>query len=95
MRERFPIRHDIFLTHGEESGLNALRKHLSALSPMTTITAPMLDDAFELTKDGARRVETGRLRRLLPANVAHLDWHNELSRLLLDINQAVGDQADG
>ena len=39
-------------------------------------------------------LETGRPRRLMPTDVAHLDWHNELSRLLLDINQAVGNQAD-
>ena len=94
VHKRFPIRHEIFLTHGEGSGLNALKKRLSTLSPTTGIINPILDQAFELTKDGARRVETGRPRRLMPTDVAHLDWHNELSRLLLDINQAVGNQAD-
>lgn len=81
VQKRFPIRHEIFLTHGEESGLNVLKTRLSTPSPMTGSIAPVVDEAFELTKDGARRV------------VARLDWHNDLSRLLLDINQA-GNQAD-
>ena len=48
------------------------------------IIVPDLDHAFELTKDGAQRIETGRLPRLMPTKVAHLDWHNDLSRLLLE-----------
>ena len=94
VQERFPIRHEIFLTHGEESGISALKTRLSKISPELRIIAPVLDEAFELTEGGAHHVETGRPRRLLPSDVAHLDWHNELSRLLLDINQVVGSQAD-
>lgn len=94
VQKRLPVRHEVFLTHGEESGLNELKARLSTLLPMIRINAPILDEAFELTEEGARRVETGHLPRLLPANVARLDWHNELSRLLLDINQAMVKQAD-
>jgi metallo-beta-lactamase family protein len=92
--KRFPLRKEIFLTHGEESGLTGLTKRLSTYVPLERIIAPELDDAFELTEAGAQRIDTGHLPRLLPAKVAHLDWHNDLSRLLLDVSQAVGNQAD-
>ncbi|MEK1891015.1 MAG: MBL fold metallo-hydrolase [Phyllobacterium sp.] len=94
IQQRLPIRHEIFLTHGEVTGLSALKTRLSAFSPKLRITTPVLDETFELTQNGAHRVETGRPRRLLPSDVARLDWHNELSRLLLDINQVVGGQSD-
>ncbi len=91
---RLPIKHGIFLTHGEESALGALEKRLEPLLPKTMIVAPVLDAAYDLAEDGAHHVDSGRRPRLQPANVAHLDWHNELSRLLLDISRAVGEAAD-
>lgn len=94
VQERFPIKHQIFLTHGEESGLKALEERLKSLFPMTTIAAPMLDETYELTHDGAHRVNTSRAPRLHPADIAHLDWHNDLSRLLLDISRVVSEEAD-
>lgn len=92
--KRFPLRQEIFLTHGEECGLTGLTKRLSSYLPLERILVPDLDDAFELTEAGAQRIDTGHLPRLLPTKVAHLDWHNDLSRLLLDVSQAVGNQAD-
>ena len=94
VRKRFPLRQELFLTHGEDSGLTGLSKRLSRYLPPERIIAPDLDDAFELTEAGARRIDTGHLPRLVPAKVAHLDWHNDLSSLLLDISQSVGNQAD-
>lgn len=94
VRKRFPLRQELFLTHGEDSGLTGLSKRLSRYLLPERIIAPDLNDAFELTEAGARRIDTGNLPRLVSAKVAQLDWHNELSRLLLDISQSVGDQAD-
>ena len=33
-------------------------------------------------------------RRLRPEKIARLDWHNDLSRLLMDVNEAVSAAAD-
>ena len=55
---------------------------------------PGLDDAFQLTPGGSVPVEINTPRRLRPEKVARLDWHNDLSKLFLDINEAVGGAAD-
>ena len=94
VNERMPIGKTVFLTHGEEAGLNALRKRLSTLIGEERIIAPQLDEAFELGRDGAHRIETEKIRRLPPEKVARLDWHNDLSKLLLDVSETVGKAAD-
>lgn len=57
---------------------------------------PKLDDAFRLPLGGSVPIEGNKPRRMRPEKVARLDWHNDLSRLLLDINinEAVGAAAD-
>jgi metallo-beta-lactamase family protein len=47
-----------------------------------------------LTRGGGIPLELNEPRRLGPEKVARLDWHNDLSRLLLDINEAVAAAAD-
>jgi metallo-beta-lactamase family protein len=94
LRQRLPIRRAVFLVHGEEPAITGLTSRLSAIAPADQVIAPRLDDAFELTAAGARPIETDRPRRLAPEQVARLDWHNDLSKLLLDINDAVRQAAD-
>jgi metallo-beta-lactamase family protein len=91
---RSPVKQTVFLTHGEESGLGGLRERLRGLIPDGRIIMPKLDDAFRLTPGGSVPVEVNEPRRMRPEKVARLDWHNDLSRLLLDINEAVGAAAD-
>lgn len=94
VRERLPIREGVFLTHGEESGLSGLKARLAAFVSPDRIVAPELDDAFDLRKAGAYRVDINEPKRLLPGKVARLDWHNEVSELLLDVSQAINQQPD-
>lgn len=94
MRERLPIHKGVFLTHGEESGLTGMASRLSAFLPPDRIVVPELDDAFDLGPSGARLAQLNERKRLLPGKVARLDWHNDLSELLLDVSQAVSEQAD-
>jgi metallo-beta-lactamase family protein len=82
------------LTHGEESGLSALKSRLSAVFSPEAIVAPQIDEAFELSKSSFRKLDINEPRRLAPEKVARLDWHNELSKLLLDVSEAVNQQAD-
>ena len=94
VRERLPVSRNVFLTHGEDEGLTGLCTRLSALHPPEQIIIPQLDDTFELSNSGAMHINHQAPRRLAPEKVAHLDWHNDLSKLLLDINDGIGGQAD-
>lgn len=94
LRARTPVRQQVFLTHGEEAGLNGLRGRLAGLIPDDKIIIPRLDDAFQLTPGRSLPVEINEPRRLKPEKIARLDWHNDLSKLLLDINEAVSAAAD-
>jgi metallo-beta-lactamase family protein len=58
------------------------------------VLVPAIDQTYALAAEGARLVETGVAPRLEPRAVAQLDWHNDLSELVLDINDAVRAAAD-
>ena len=51
--------------------------------------SPLLDDAYELTTATPTPIGVSRRRRLAPEAVTNLDWHNDMSKLILDINDAV------
>lgn len=94
VKARMPVRQGVFFTHGEEAGLNGLEQGLSGELPPDRIVIPQIDDAFELSLHGFRPVELNVRRRLQPERVGRLDWHNDLSRLLLDITQSVNAAAE-
>ena len=84
---RGPIRRGIFLGHGERSALDALQKRVAdRLGGDPVCLVPELDQRFELGGAAPRPLE-GVQRRLQPEAVENLDWHNEMSRLILDINR--------
>jgi metallo-beta-lactamase family protein len=94
VKERLPVSRNVFLTHGEDEGLKGLERRLSTLCPPGQIIIPQLDDAFELSTSGSRQINHQAPRRLAPEKVARMDWHNDLSKLLLDINDEIAKQAD-
>ena len=94
VKKRLPVRRSIFLTHGEEPGLNGLRDRISSSLGYNRLIMPLIDDAYELGPEGAREICVNRPRRLKPEKVAQLDWHNDLSTLLIDITQEVNAAAD-
>ncbi|RWM02552.1 MAG: MBL fold metallo-hydrolase [Mesorhizobium sp.] len=91
---RGPVGQSIFLTHGEEEGLAGLGERLKGFFPEGKIIKPQLDDAFRLSSGGCLPVDINHARRLKPESVGRLDWHNDLSRLLLDVSEAVNSAAD-
>lgn len=91
---RSPVRRAIFLTHGEATSLAGLRHRLSSNFAPDRIVMPLIDDAYELGPSGARQVDVNRPRRLKPENVARLDWHNDLSKLLIEVTDQVNTAAD-
>ena len=54
---------------------------------------PLLDDIYELATTAPTPIDVSHRRRLAPEAVTNLDWHNDMSKLILDINDAV-DAAD-
>jgi metallo-beta-lactamase family protein len=91
---RLPISGNLFLVHGEQPAIAGLMARLSETPLRGRLVAPALDDAYELTSNGAQPVETDRPRRIAPEQVGHPDWHNALSELLLDVNDVVRQAAD-
>ncbi len=94
IKARLPLRHDLFLVHGEEVAIDALAAQLDGIVAAGNILRPVLDETFELTGKGVARLSVMSEPRLPPEKLARLDWHNDVSRLILDINDALAATAD-
>jgi metallo-beta-lactamase family protein len=94
LRKRLPIAYAAFLVHGEEPAMAGLAARLAGIVDSERVLLPVLDESFELTSAGARRLAGAEAPRLAPEQVARLDWHNDVSRLILDINDALAAAAD-
>lgn len=93
VNERAPVHGQIFLVHGEEEALAGLKARLSQIMPTQIVSAPLLDDCVEL--DGAKATPVcGPAPRLSQEGLGHRDWHNDLSRLVLDIDEQIRKAAD-
>lgn len=93
--DRRPIRHGVFLVHGEEPAQNGLAARLAErIVPERLLFRPLLDDVFELSTAAPTPMDVSRRRRLAPQSVVSLDWHNDMSRLILDIDARVEAAAD-
>ena len=93
VRARQPVRGTVFLTHGEEQASMALGQRLGDIMPKATVTIPTLDDCFEISGlEVAQHCEGAP--RLQPQMPGHVDWHNDLSNLILDIDAATRSQPD-
>ncbi len=94
VRARLPLRHDLFLVHGEDAAIDALAARLVGTVAADHILRPVLDETFALTPTGVLRQSVTTPPRLPPEKLARLDWHNDVSRLILDINDALAAVAD-
>jgi metallo-beta-lactamase family protein len=93
--DRQPIRGSVFLVHGEQPALDGLRGRLSASMPESRIVVPRLDAAFELTPEGARDISAAAAPpRIDPVRTGRPDWHNDLQRLILDLEAELAGAAD-
>ncbi|MEY4984384.1 MAG: hypothetical protein RIR62_2650 [Pseudomonadota bacterium] len=94
IRDRLPLRQSLFLVHGEDEAMAGLAARLEGVVPPDRILIPALDERWELSPDGPTRKAASEAPRLGPEQVARLDWHNDVTRLILDINQTLRDAAD-
>lgn len=92
--ERLPIAHEVFLVHGEPPAMDGLAARLAGIVDPDRVLTPALDETFELAPAGAARLPGAGTPRLASGRVARLDWHNDVSRLILDINDTLADAAD-
>jgi metallo-beta-lactamase family protein len=90
VRARLPIRHEVFLVHGEEAAMAALAGRLEEIVDPARVLRPELDHGFALTPRGSRTLTSTAAPRLQPEQVGRLDWHNDVSRLLLEISEELG-----
>jgi metallo-beta-lactamase family protein len=92
---RRPIKRGVFLVHGEEPALAGLSERIAERTvPAAKVFTPLLDDIYELTTTAPTPIDVSHRRRLAPEAVVNLDWHNDMSKLILDINDAVEAAAD-
>jgi len=91
---RGPIRHGLFLTHGEEPAMEALAARMQPRLGAVPVLRPVLDESIDLTPAGPRECCDAPEPRLRPDSVARLDWHNDVSKLFLDLNDALSTAAD-
>ena len=92
---RRPIKRGVFLVHGEEPALAGLSERIAERTvPAAKVFTPLLDDIYELTSKAPTPIDLAHRRRLAPEAVVNLDWHNDMSKLILDINDAMEAAAD-
>ena len=95
LKERMPIAKTVFLTHGEEGPQIALQEAIAgAVVKGDCILRPQLDDVYELSGEACAFIERESQPRIDPASVAKHDWNNDLTRLVLDIDQELAKAAD-
>ena len=93
---RAPVRQALFLTHGEEPAMSALAAS-EGKTLSVPILRPVLDQSVLLTPAGPQVQDPpagAPPPRLRPEAVANLDWHNDVSRLFLDLNEALTGATD-
>ena len=92
---RRPIERGLFLVHGEEAAIAGLAERVSErIVPAARVFQPLLDDVYDLSAAVPTPLDGARRRRLAPEAVVALDWHNEMSKLVLDINDRIEAAAD-
>ena len=94
IEKRLPIRHQLFLVHGEEAALAGLRDRVAGILRPDRVVLPVIDQGFALDATGAHALPAAAPPRIAPQQVARRDTHNEVSRLMLDISDALAANAD-
>lgn len=95
LQARLPVKSAIFLTHGEEQGLDALREGLEGVGvPPERIIIPQLDDVVDLLA-GESKVQFRPVPHRLPReSLRGLDWHNDLAQFSLSLRDRLDEAAD-
>jgi len=93
VKDRLPIRKDIFVVHGEEGARSAMASALETAGlPGARIHQPTMGETVRLTSKGAK---TERIRaRVDVAATANADWHNMYAETVLALRQGLDTAKD-
>ena len=95
IRERDPIRHGLYLCHGEEEAAQALKRALVAQGfPQERVTIPAIDDEVRLTRKGKPDYAPNITHRIKRQDLGGWDAHNEFAELQIDLKEAFDKLAD-
>ncbi|PLW76883.1 MBL fold metallo-hydrolase [Cohaesibacter celericrescens] len=95
IRDRKPIRHGLYLCHGEQRASEALKKALVEDGvPEQLITIPSIDDEVRLSRKGKPEYFANVTHRLKREDLTGWDSHNEFAELKIDLAAAFADLAD-
>lgn len=94
IEKRSPVSGNIFLVHGEEHAIHGLKARIAGIVKLDNIIAPALDETWTLKRDSAELFGEAPPPRLPPERLGCIDWHNDLSKLILDIDDAIRAEAD-
>lgn len=95
VKARLPVKSAIFLTHGEEQSLEALRNDLEAAGvPAERIIVPQLDDVVDLSAGESQVKFRPVPHRLAGKSLRGPDWHNELAEFSLALRDRLEAAAD-
>lgn len=95
LRKRLPVKGTLFLVHGEERAIEGLRTRLADALPTSRIVDPSLDASYRLGHAPATVVDLPAVKpRLERVQLGRTDWHNDVQRLLLDIQKELSTAAD-
>ncbi len=62
--------------------------------PAARVFQPVLDDVYDISGPAPLLLDGTHRRRLTAEAVTRLDWHNDMTSLILDINDRIAAAAD-
>jgi metallo-beta-lactamase family protein len=95
LRERLPIARAVFLVHGEDDALAAMKVRAGHVVGENKTYIPHIDSVFSLQPDGPVDESTSMPPpRIDPEFAGHRDWNNDYQVLLQDLNEQLKRAAD-
>jgi metallo-beta-lactamase family protein len=92
---RQPVRHAVFLVHGEQEAIDAMAARAAALVGDCRVFRPRIDSAFRLDPDGPADISDSLpAPRIDPVLAGHRDWNNDYQELIMDLQNELRGAAD-
>jgi len=93
--ERKPIHKALFLTHGEEDQMVALKAKVEALGiEGAKVVMPALDDEITLSSEGRLTIVSTKDPRIKPKKPTSPDWDNDLAEMVNAVRDGFHAAAD-
>jgi metallo-beta-lactamase family protein len=95
VQSRLPVSKAVFLVHGEQEALVALKERLGKFLPESKLFQPHIDSAFRLDPRGPVDISPSvPAPRVDPEQAGHRDWNNDYQELLQDLREQLHQASD-